>query len=128
MPWPVKEGVITSKYGEHPHPVLAGVKVQNNGIDITTSKSANGRAVFDGVVSGVLIIPGEGKGIMIRHGEYLTVYTYFKEVFVTKGDKVVTKQDIGILVDDESESSAIMHMEVWKSTTKLNPEDWIFKK
>lgn len=128
LPWPVKEGVITSEYGEHPHPVLAGVKVQNNGIDISTSKAASGRAVFEGEVSGVLIIPGEGKGVMVRHGEYLSVYTYFKEVFVSKGDKVSTKQDLGILVSDEDESTSIMHLEIWKSTTKLNPKEWIYKK
>lgn len=127
LPWPVKEGAITSSFGEHPHPVLKGVKVQNNGIDISTSGSAVGRSIFDGVVSGVLVIPGEGKGIMIRHGEYLSVYTYFKDVFVSKGDKVATKQDLGVLMSGETESSSVMHLEIWKNTDKLDPSQWIFK-
>lgn len=127
LPWPVQQGVIVSSFGEHPHPVLKGVLVQNNGIDISTSSSAVGRSIFDGVVSGVLVIPGEGKGIMIRHGEYLSVYTYFKDVFVSKGDKVTTKQDLGILMDGETESSSIMHLEIWKNTDKLDPGQWIYK-
>ena len=127
LPWPVKEGVVTSSFGEHPHPVLKGVLVQNNGIDISTSGSAVGRSIFDGVVSGVLVIPGEGKGIMIRHGEYLSVYTYFKDVYVSKGDKITTKQDLGVLMDGESESSSIMHLEIWKNTQKLDPAVWIYK-
>lgn len=127
LPWPVKEGVVTSSFGEHPHPVLKGVLVQNNGIDISTSGAAVGRSIFDGVVSGVLVIPGEGKGIMIRHGEYLSVYTYFKDVFVSKGDKITTKQDLGVLMDGESESSSLMHLEIWKNTQKLDPAQWIYK-
>ena len=127
LPWPVKEGVITSSFGEHAHPILKGVKVQNNGIDISTAGSAVGRSIFEGVVSGVLVIPGEGKGIMVRHGEYLSVYTYFKDVFVSKGDKISTKQDLGILMDGETKSSSIMHLEIWKNTTKLDPAQWIYK-
>lgn len=128
LPWPVAEGVITAQFGEHPHPTLKGVKVQNNGVDISTKKGNIGRAIFDGEVSRVIIIPGEGKVVMIRHGDYFTVYHYFKEVFVTAGDKVSTKQNLGVLIDDEEGASSTMHLELWKVRSKLNPEDWIFKK
>ncbi len=127
LPWPVGEGVITGKFGEHPHPSLKNVKVQNNGIDISTKKGNMGRAIFDGTVSRVLIIPGEGKVVMIRHGEYFSVYHYFKEVFVSAGDVVTTKQNLGILLDNQ-EATSNMHLEIWKTTTKLNPASWIFNK
>lgn len=126
LPWPVIEGVITDRFGKHPHPVLSGIVINNNGIDISTTKNAQARAVFDGEVSSVAIIPGEGKVVMVRHGEYLSVYSYMSEVFVKKGDKVVTKQDLGVLINDGSKTE--VHLEIWKGMTKLNPEYWIYRK
>jgi septal ring factor EnvC (AmiA/AmiB activator) len=127
LPWPVGEGVITAQFGEHPHPTLKGVKVQNNGIDISTKKGNVGRAVYKGKVSRVIIIPREGKVVMISHGEYFTVYSYFKEVFVSAGDEVDTKQSLGVLVDDQDENASQLHLEIWKVMNKLNPEQWIYK-
>lgn len=128
LPWPVKQGVITAQFGKHPHPVLEGIVINNNGIDISTTKGATARAVFNGVVSSVAIIPGEGKVVMIRHGEYLTVYSYMSEVFVSKGDKVDLKQDLGVLVNESGKSKTEVHIEIWKGMTKLNPKYWIFRK
>lgn len=127
LPWPVLEGLITEKFGEHPHPALPGVKVQNNGIDISTTKGSIIRSIFEGEVTAVIIIPGGGKGVMIRHGEYLSVYTYFKELYVKKGDKVTTKQDLGVVVTDD-DNKTNLHLEIWKNTTKLNPELWLYRK
>lgn len=128
LPWPVKQGVITAQFGKHPHPVLEGIIINNNGIDISTTAGATARAVFNGVVSSVAIIPGEGKVVMIRHGEYLTVYSYMSEVFVSKGDKVDLKQDLGVLVNEAGKSKTQVHIEIWKGMTKLNPKYWIFRK
>lgn len=128
LPWPVKEGVITEKFGQHPHPVLEGIMVNNNGIDISTTKNAMARAIFEGEVSSVAIIPGEGKVVMVRHGAYLTVYSYMSEVFVKKGDKVSTKQNLGVLVEQPGKSKSELHLEIWKGLTKLNPEYWIYRK
>ena len=128
LPWPVGKGFISGQFGEHPHPTLKNVKVQNNGIDITTDKGNIGRSVFNGTVSKVIIIPGEGKAILVNHGAYFTLYSYFKEVYVAAGDKITTKQNLGVLISEESESGSNMHLEIWKGMTKLNPESWIFKK
>jgi len=128
LPWPVKQGVITAQFGKHPHPVLDGIIINNNGIDISTTKGATARAVFNGVVSSVAIIPGEGKVVMVRHGEYLTVYSYMSEVFVSKGDKIDLKQDLGVLVNEAGKSKTEVHIEIWKGMTKLNPKYWIFRK
>jgi len=127
LPWPVNEGVITAQFGEHPHPSLKGVKVQNNGIGISTKKDNIGRAIFDGEVKKI-IITREGKVVMVSHGEFFSVYSFFKEVFVSAGDKLTTKQNIGVLISDSEETSSTMSLEIWKMYTKLNPELWIFKK
>jgi septal ring factor EnvC (AmiA/AmiB activator) len=128
LPWPVTQGVITAKFGKHPHPVLEGIVINNNGIDISTTKGATSRAIFNGEVSSVAIIPGEGKVVMIRHGEYLSVYSYMTKVFVKKGDKVSIKQDLGVLVNESGKTKTQVHIEIWKGMIKLNPEYWILRR
>ena len=127
LPWPVSEGIVTGKYGKHRHPTLAGIEIVNDGIDISTKKENTGRAVFEGEVSSVVIIPGEGKLVMIKHGKYFTLYSYFKEVFVTAGDKVSIKEELGVLIEDDRAANSIMHFQIWNWKTKLNPSQWIFK-
>lgn len=126
LPWPVLQGSITGRFGKHPHPVLKEITINNNGIDISTTKGSTARALFGGEVSSVAIIPGEGKVVMIRHGEYLSVYSYMSDVYVKKGDKMTTKQELGLLVNDGGKTK--IHLEIWKGMTKLNPEYWIYRK
>ena len=127
LPWPVEQGVITGQFGTHPHPVLTQVTVKNNGVDISTSEGAIARSVFEGEVSRVIIIPGEGKSVLVRHGEYLTVYSYLSSVFVKTGDKITTKQQLGVLVSDVANARTSIHFELWKGMDRLNPEYWIYK-
>ena len=126
LPWPVLQGTITGRFGKRPHPVLKEITINNNGIDISTTKGSTARALFGGEVSSVAIIPGEGKVVMVRHGEYLSVYSYMTDVYVKKGDKITTKQELGKLVNDGNKTK--IHLEIWKGMTKLNPEYWIYRK
>ena len=128
LPWPVSSGVITGDYGTHPHPVLKQIQVKNNGIDISTNAGSMARAIFDGEVSKVILIPGEGKSVLVRHGEYLSVYSYMSEVFVKAGDKITTKQDLGLLVSENNNSKTTMHFELWKGMSTLNPAYWLYVK
>lgn len=131
LPWPVERGVITSKFGNNPHPVLAGIQVPNNGIDIATDENAIVRAIFKGTVSAVFSIPGAGENVIIDHGGYRTVYTHLSEVFVSKGQKIEMKQNIGKVLTDESNGKSEAHLEIWKVSSagpqKQNPELWIFR-
>jgi len=132
LPWPVSEGIVVSSFGNNAHPTLANVTVENNGIDISTKKGNIGRSSFDGTISNIIIIPGQGKMVLVNHGEYFTLYSYFKEVFVSAGDKLTTKQEIGILMNESGENTSTMHFEIWKAqgagkALKLNPISWIFK-
>jgi septal ring factor EnvC (AmiA/AmiB activator) len=129
LPWPVEKGVITSRFGKQPHPVLPGITIENNGIDITTEKNASVRALFRGEVSSVIVIPGAGKAVIVSHGAYRTVYSNLREVSVAKGQKVETKQNVGAVLTDENGSVA--HVELWKITAdglvKVDPGPWLFR-
>jgi len=125
LPWPVEKGVITGEYGTHPHPVLKNIQVKNNGIDISTNTGSMSRAIFEGVVSKILIIPGEGKAVLLRHGEYLSIYSYMSEVYVKAGDKISTKQVLGLLVSENANTKTEIHFELWKGMNTLNPIYWL---
>jgi septal ring factor EnvC (AmiA/AmiB activator) len=104
---------------------LKDVKVKNNGIDIGTNKGSNVRAVFDGTVSGIIVIPGAQKAVIIRHGEYLSVYSNLSNVYVRMGDKVKTKQSIGMVYSDSESAKTELHFEIWQGSKMLNPAEWI---
>jgi murein hydrolase activator len=125
LPWPLEKGVVTSTFGVHPHPVLTDIKVKNDGIDISTDAGAKARAVFDGKVTGIINIPGANKAVIVRHGEYLTVYSNLSEVYVSTGDKVKTKQSIGLIYTDTDESKTELKFEVWYGKTLVDPLTWL---
>ena len=124
LPWPVSKGLITDRFGEHPHPVLKGIKVQNIGIDIQSENRAQVKSLFNGTVASVTNIPGYDYVVMVRHGLYFTVYSKLASVSVKKGDTVTTGQALGTLGSEEPE----LHLEIWQDKTKLNPETWLAKK
>ena len=129
LPWPVNSGSITEKYGKNPHPTLNGVVTNNNGIDITCSIGSNVRAVFGGEVSSIFSIQGAGKVIIVKHGNYRSVYSNIKDTYVKIGAKVATKQNIGSLIQEGNLS--ICHFEIHQVingvTQSLNPSLWISK-
>jgi len=127
LPWPSEHGIVSSTFGEHDHPVLKRIKIKNNGIDIMTNVGENARAVFDGRVISVRTITNTNKAIIIRHGEFFTVYSNLIDVYVKPGDEVNTRQSLGVVYTNESESKTELHFEIWKGKTLLNPQSWIVK-
>lgn len=128
FPWPTMHGIITDKFGEHPHPILKTIMIRNNGIDITTTKGEEARAIFNGTVSRVFAIPGGNKAVIIRHGEYISVYSNLGEVYVQQGETIKTKQALGKIHSENSDGNkTILKFQVWKENQKLNPENWIAK-
>jgi septal ring factor EnvC (AmiA/AmiB activator) len=129
LPFPVASGTITEKFGTNPHPTIKNVFTNNNGVDISTAKNANVRSVFEGEVSSVLTIPGAGKVVIIKHGNYRTVYSNLRECYVSVGSKVSTKQSIGSLLTYESGSVSIAHFEIHLvsggNIQCLNPSLWL---
>lgn len=130
LPWPVERGIISQGFGEQNHPTLgAGIKIQNNGVDIATNKGSKAKAVFEGQVSSVIVISGAGKAVMVKHGSYRTVYSNLEEVFVEKSDQVVVGQKLGRVLTDKGEGETEAHFEIWKvsgeGNRKMDPSDWI---
>ena len=128
MPWPVSKGLIISKFGKQKHPVLAGVNIENNGIEIATEPQGICRSIFNGKVSSILTMPNGTKVVMIRHGEYISVYSNLGEVFIEKGQEVETKENIGVVYTSKQEGSTVIDFQLWKSSQKLNPQLWLMKK
>ena len=125
LPWPSERGIITGTFGEHPHPVLKYVKVKNNGVDISTEKGSSIRTVFKGKVSRVMSFQNLNKVVIIRHGEYLTVYSNLEEVNVKDGQEVSTKQIIGKVHTNPDDAKTELHFELWLGKSIQNPQEWL---
>lgn len=127
LPWPVERGVVSSSYGKHASVVSDKVTVTNSGIDIATEGSSQARAVFDGVVTSVTKLTGSNTVVIIRHGEYFTVYSNIEEASVKRGDNVKTKQNLGRIHTNKAENKTELHFELLKGTNRDNPESWLSK-
>jgi len=128
LPWPVERGAITGSFGEHPHPVLDGIKVKNNGIDISTTIGASARAVLNGTVSSIVTITNNNTAVIIRHGEFFTVYSNLESVSVSKNQSVSIKQNIGVVYTNTDEGKTELHFEVWQGKVICNPAEWLAKR
>jgi septal ring factor EnvC (AmiA/AmiB activator) len=126
LPWPVNKGVICETYGEHEHPAIKGFMMFNNGVEICASKGSEARAVFEGEVTGIAVSPTGGKLVIIRHGEYLSVYSNLSDVTVKTGQKIAVKQTIGTLVYNEDEGKTSMNLQIWKGQKTMDPSGWLF--
>ena len=126
LPWPTDKGFISGHYGVHPHPVLKHVTTNNKGIYIQTPTGTNARAVFEGEVTQRFSIPGSNNAVIIKHGEYRTVYANLTSIYVNVGDKVSAKQSIGkIYTDGDNDNKTELYFQIYKGRTLLNPEGWI---
>ncbi|TDB58095.1 murein hydrolase activator EnvC family protein [Arundinibacter roseus] len=126
LPWPVR-GFVSDHFGRKEHPVLRGVIVDNLGVDIQTSNGEAVRSVYDGVVLDVTNMPGMSNVVAIQHGDYMTVYAKLQSVVVKPGQKVSARESIGTVATD-SEGTSSLQFQVWKNTTRLNPEQWLMRR
>ncbi len=127
LPWPVKKAYISRKFGVQQHEIFKNVKVTNTGIYLATEPGSKVRAVFEGTVLQIQVIPGGNNTVFIKHGNYLTIYGNLKEVYVKPGQKVKTKQDIGKVATDINGKTELK-FRIYKNMTKLDPEKWLLKK
>jgi len=123
--WPVASGFISQKFGRQEHPVLKGIMIENNGINIQTNKGEPVRSVFDGKVEMVTFIGGMGTVVMVNHGEYFTVYGSLSTTNVKKDQLLKAKDIIGDVMTDKNGISEV-HFEIWKNMTRLDPQGWLF--
>lgn len=127
LPWPVEQGVVVGKFGTHKVPSNPNLTRSNSGVEIATQEDAIARAVFNGEVMEVQQIKGSNKVVMIRHGNYISIYSNLSGLKVKKGDKVTTKQPLGTVSKNAASGRFLMKFYVYKDGSKLNPADWIFR-
>ncbi|OIP51769.1 MAG: peptidase M23 [Flavobacteriaceae bacterium CG2_30_34_30] len=127
LPWPVEKGIVITNFGTTQHPTLPNVKTYSSGVEIATESGAKARAAFDGEVLAVTVIKGANKAIQIRHGDYITVYQNITDVYVKKGDKVKTKQEIGKIFTNPTTGKTTLKFLIFQNTNKLNPAEWVYR-
>lgn len=127
LPWPTKRGIVVRRFGTQPHPTLAGITIQSSGIRIATEKSAKARAIFNGKVMSIILLPGGKKMVLIQHGNYISGYQNLDHVSVKIGDKITTKQEIGTIHTDATTGKTILIFILNKNNKFQNPEPWIGK-
>ena len=127
LPWPVVKGAKVSDFGSYAHPDVPSVQIENHGIDIMVDAGTPARAVFDGVVTKITNIMGTNV-VMVRHGEYLSVYQNLSSVNVREGEKVSTKQSLGTVAKNASSNTYELHFEIWKNDRYVNPSEWLARK
>ena len=126
LPWPVERGVVSLKFGDQPHPLFPSLMVHNSGVEITTEQGANARAVFAGEVTQVQVVSPVNKAVIIKHGDYFTVYQNLSKVYVREGDKVSIKQNIGQIRTSGDTGKTIIKFMISQNTTYANPASWLF--
>lgn len=127
LPWPTNNGSITLRFGKY-QPKGTEIILESNGIEITASTGTKARAVFEGTVARIVVIPGKNTAVLIKHGEYYTVYNNLVNVSVKPGQKVRVKQEIGTIYTNPDSGLAVMELQIWKNLLKLDPQPWLQKK
>jgi len=125
--WPVEKGVKSIGYGAYADKLYPALKHFNNGVTIATESGSKARAIYDGEVMNVMISRQGIKGVYVRHGDYITMYYNLQDVSVKEGDKVAAKQSLGTLHTDKVSGQTLLKFYLYKNTTRLNPEEWVYR-
>ncbi len=124
LPWPVERGVISSRFGNQPHPIEKHITVNNTGTVFSAPQETEVRAVFEGEVSQIMVVTPVNMAVWVRHGDYVTIYGNLDKIYVKKGDKVSFKQKLG-QIHTYSNGSTTTKFMVIQNVTTLNPEHWL---
>ena len=125
LPFPVERGFISLGFGDQPHPIYKSLTIHNSGVEITTDQGSSARAVFDGVVTSVIVLSPVNKAVMIQHGDFFTVYQNLSSVSVSKGDKVTRKQNVGKVRTSGETGKTVLKFLILQNTTYNNPASWL---
>ena len=125
--WPVEKGIKSIGYGTYADKLYPALKHFNNGVTIATEFGSKARAIYEGEVMNVMISRQGIKGVYVRHGDYITMYYNLQDVSVKEGDKVVAKQSLGTLHTDKVSGQTLLKFYLYKNTTRLNPEEWVYR-
>ena len=127
LPWPLEKGVVIQGFGRQRHPVVKTATIQSNGVIIATEPSAQVRSVFEGEVMSVIMIKGTNPSVLIRHGNFITLYTNLSKLYVRKGEKVGAKQIIGEVFTNKQTGETQLQFGIFNNINALNPKDWVYQ-
>ncbi|MGB2761258.1 MAG: peptidoglycan DD-metalloendopeptidase family protein [Maribacter stanieri] len=125
--WPVEKGIKSQGFGVYADPVYPGIKHQSNGVIIATDEGSKARAIFEGEVIAILAVPGGNKGVQIKHGNFISTYYNLSELYVKKGDKVASKEELGVVYTNRNNGQTRLKFYLYQDTSRLNPEDWVYR-
>ena len=127
LPWPLEKGVVVQGFGRQRHPVVKTTTIQSNGVILATEPLAKVRAVFEGEVMSVIVIKGSNPSVLIRHGNFITLYTNLAKLYVTKGEKVNAKQAIGEIFTNQQTGKTQFQFGIFNNVNALNPKEWVYQ-
>ena len=127
LPWPLEKGVVVQGFGRQRHPVVKTTTIQSNGVILATEPLAQVRAVFEGEVMSVIVIKGSNPSVLIRHGNFITLYTNLAKLYVTKGEKVNAKQAIGEIFTNQQTGKTQFQFGIFNNVNALNPKEWVYQ-
>lgn len=125
LPWPVSSGEVTTRFGRQPHPLAPDLFIDNSGVDIRTSANSTVKAIYRGEVVRVFEMPTYQNCVMVKHGDYFTVYSYLKSVNVREGMEINAGQAIGTCGHDETHGYSLVNLQIWHYQNKQNPQNWL---
>ena len=127
LPSPVIRGNVVLGFGKQPHPIVKTATIQSNGVRIRTSSDVEARAIFDGEVYSIIISKNNSRTVLIQHGNFFTVYKNLSQIYVSKGDKLKTKEAIGKIATDPLNGQTILSFSIFYNGVPQNPKSWIYK-
>ncbi len=127
LPWPVDKGFVAVGFGTRRHPIVKSAKISSSGVRITTEENGIAKAVFDGKVTKVYLLPGGNNGVIIKHGNYFTNYYNLKEVFVSSGQDITTGDELGVIAIGNATQDTTLKFSIYRNLDNLNPQNWVYK-
>ena len=127
LPSPVSRGNVILGFGKQPHPIVKTTTIQSNGVRIRTSSDIKARSIFDGIVYSIIVSKNNTHTILIQHGNFFTVYKNLSEIYVSKGDKLFTKDPIGKIATDPINGQTVLSFSIFNNGVPQNPKLWIYK-
>ncbi|NJY61525.1 peptidoglycan DD-metalloendopeptidase family protein [Salinimicrobium sp. CDJ15-81-2] len=127
LPWPVRTGTVVLRFGTQPHPIVKTATMNSNGVRIATDPGSKARAVFGGTVSEIIAVKGSSLMVMVRHGDYITIYNHLASVDVRKGQEVALGEELGTVAINKTDGRTTLYFVMYKNNQKLNPEHWIYQ-
>ena len=125
--WPVEKGIKSQGYGVYRDAVYPGIKHESNGVIIATDEGAKARAIFKGEVIAIISVPGGNKAVQLKHGNFISTYYNLSHIYVKKGDVVEAKTDLGDIYTNQSNGQTRLKFYLHRDTSKLNPEEWVYR-